>query len=208
MSNAVQARVVDPTKPDNSAVRTITADPGHPAGSRRRLHRAVDGDCGPDGADHDDLRITFCVNEEGEIHNLPVDRLATELWWHYDRRASAYCSRGCTQLIYCKPSQSRRSYGGWLRPLHVHHAARTTAVSYTWLRRSGIACSLAPTYLRRVPGGTGAASGLTNNGWGYFTASLRCTTTLPRPPPLPATPASILVEQAVEPNPTTEYGPR
>jgi hypothetical protein len=139
--------------------------------------------CGPDGADHDDLRITFCVNEEGEIHNLPVNRLATELWWHYDRRASAYCSRGCTQLIYCKPSQSRRSYGGWLRPLHVHHAARTTAVSYTWLRRSGIAYSLAPTYLRRVPGGTGAASGLTNNGWGYFTASLRCTTTLPRPPP-------------------------
>ena len=123
-----------------------------------------------------------------QIHNLTVNRLATELWWHYDRRASAYCSRGCTQLIYCKPSQSRRSYGGWLRPLHVHHAARTTAVSYTWLRRSGIACSLAPTYLRRVPGGTGAASGLTNNGWGYFTASLRCTTTLPRPPPLPATP--------------------
>ena len=43
--------------------------------------------CGPDGADHDDLRLTFCVNEEGEIHNLPVNRLATELWWHYDRRA-------------------------------------------------------------------------------------------------------------------------
>ena len=55
---------------------------------------AVYGYCGPDGADHDDLRITFCVNEEGEIHNLPVNRLATELWWHYDRRASAYRSRG------------------------------------------------------------------------------------------------------------------
>jgi hypothetical protein len=39
MSNAVQARVVDPTKPDNSGVRTITADPGHPAGRVLRPRR-------------------------------------------------------------------------------------------------------------------------------------------------------------------------
>ncbi len=59
----------------------------------------VYGYCGPDGADHDDPRITFCVNEEGKIHNLPVNRLATELWWHYDRCACAYCNRGCTHLV-------------------------------------------------------------------------------------------------------------
>ena len=30
MSNAVQALVIDPTNPDNSGLRTITAEPGPP----------------------------------------------------------------------------------------------------------------------------------------------------------------------------------
>ena len=38
---------------------------------------------------HDDVapRMTFFVNEEGKLHRLPPNGLATALWWHYNRDA-------------------------------------------------------------------------------------------------------------------------
>ena len=40
-----------------------------------------------DGHDEDAPRITFYLNEEGKIHQLPENGLATALWWHYNRNA-------------------------------------------------------------------------------------------------------------------------
>lgn len=84
MSTTVNALVLDPACPENTGVRTIADDLATLQGLVGGYLEAVYGYRNPDGTDDDRPRITFYLNEEGKIHDLPRNGSATALWWHYD----------------------------------------------------------------------------------------------------------------------------
>src|SRR5690625_1374263 len=83
-STTVQALVIEPTA---SGLQTITTDLDTLQGLVGGYLEATYGYRNPDGQDEDGPRINFYLNEEGKIHGLPENSLATALWWHYNRNA-------------------------------------------------------------------------------------------------------------------------
>ncbi|WP_204815334.1 DUF3846 domain-containing protein [Mycobacterium riyadhense] len=87
MTNTVQALVIRPGHRTGSHIRMLTTD-------LNTLQRLVGGYIevtygyrNGDGLHEAEPRMTFYLNEEGKIHQLPENGLATALWWHYNRNA-------------------------------------------------------------------------------------------------------------------------
>lgn len=87
MTNIVQALVIKPGNRIGSHIRTVTTDLATLQGLVGGYIQATYGYRNSDGHDDDAPRITFYLNEEGKIHHLPENGLATALWWHYNRNA-------------------------------------------------------------------------------------------------------------------------
>ena len=98
-SRFIQALVIDPTTPDTNGVREIHADL---VGLQQLVGGHLEAAYGyrfPDGELNDIPRVTFYINEEGKIHGLPANRLATALWWHYNPAAARRDIRVGTAVI-------------------------------------------------------------------------------------------------------------
>ena len=87
MTNTVQALVINPGPRTESGIRTLTTDLHTLQGLVGGYIEATHGYRNSGGHDEDAPRITFYLNEEGKIHQLPENGLATALWWHYNRNA-------------------------------------------------------------------------------------------------------------------------
>ena len=87
MSTTLQALVVDPRRPNSSGPRTITDDLTTLQGLVGGYLQAVYGFRTPDQTLQAWPRVTIYLNEEGKIHGLPLNPLATALWWHFDPQA-------------------------------------------------------------------------------------------------------------------------
>ena len=87
MNTSLHALVVDPRRPSSSGPRTIRADLTTLQGLVGGYLQAVYGYRAPDQTLQAWPRVTFYLNEEGKIHGLPLNPLATALWWHFDPQA-------------------------------------------------------------------------------------------------------------------------
>ena len=87
MTNTVQALVIQPGSRTASHIRTLTTDLTTLQSLVGGYIQTSHGYRNSDGSDEDEPRITFYFNEEGKIHRLPENGLATALWWHYNRAA-------------------------------------------------------------------------------------------------------------------------
>jgi len=89
MAHEIQVLVVHPGHRSHpgTGVRTITDDLFTLRGLVGGHLEAVYGYRTPEGHDTDLPRITFFLTEEGKIHQLSENGLATALWWHYNRDA-------------------------------------------------------------------------------------------------------------------------
>ena len=89
MNTKLEALVINPghrSHPGNG-LRSITDDLPTLQSFVGGHIEAVYGYRTPEGDNADQPRITFYLNEEGKIHGLPENGLATALWWHYNRDA-------------------------------------------------------------------------------------------------------------------------
>lgn len=87
MTNTVQALVIKAGQRTESDIRTIATDLHTLQGLVNGYIEATYRYRNSDGHDEDAPRMTFYLNEQGKIHQLPENGLATALWWHYNRDA-------------------------------------------------------------------------------------------------------------------------
>lgn len=74
----IKALVIDPDAPAGSAVRKIDQE-------LSTFQQLVGGYIeGVYGLDDGDAQVTIFINEEGKIYGLPVNRIATLIWYHLE----------------------------------------------------------------------------------------------------------------------------
>jgi hypothetical protein len=80
----ITALVITSDDLDDQGVRAITDDLATLQSLVGGYIEGVYGYRRPDATLADAPRLVFYCNEEGKLRNLPVNRLATSLWWHYN----------------------------------------------------------------------------------------------------------------------------
>jgi hypothetical protein len=86
-TNQIQALVIDPVHPERSGPRTIDSGLSELQTLVGGWIEAVYGYSASDGEVDELPRVVFYLNEEGKIHGLAHNDLATALWWRYDPNA-------------------------------------------------------------------------------------------------------------------------
>jgi hypothetical protein len=82
MTSRIFALIIDPACPDSEdSIAAIHTDLASLQSLVGGYVEAVYGYRTPDGGHCDDPRITFYLNEEGKIHHMPANHVATALWW-------------------------------------------------------------------------------------------------------------------------------
>ena len=75
----IKALVIDPDAPAGSAVREIDQELST---FQQLVGGYIEGVYGLD--DDGDAQVTIFINEEGKIYGLPVNRIATLIWYHLE----------------------------------------------------------------------------------------------------------------------------
>ena len=121
----IKALVIDPDAPAGSAVREIDQELST---FQQLVGGYIEGVYGLD--DDGDAQATIFINEEGKIYGLPVNRIATLIWYHLEPEVRGHDVLCGTAVIVGGKSPLRLPAS--IRRSHRPSPPRATACWPTW----------------------------------------------------------------------------